>query len=325
MSLFRETCLRSLGVLGGAVLLLCAGCGDSGSTRVQGYVEAEFVYVAAQYAGPLETVYVERGSTVKAGDKLFALSSEPEKDLRDQAARNLAQARATLADVNKAKRPPEIASVEAQLEQAKAALVLSENEFHRQENLVRVNATAHSDFDRALAQRDEDKQHIAQLTADLQTARLPSRSDQIDAAAASVRALEAALAKAEWDLAQKRQAAPQAGLIFDILYYQGEWVPAGKPVVALLPPPNVKVRAFIPESRIGAVKVGQDVRVFVDGVKEPYLGRVTFIAPQAEYTPPVIYSQESRSKLVFMVEARFDDKTAAKLHPGQPVDVEFGK
>jgi HlyD family secretion protein len=164
---------------------------------------------------------------------------------------------------------------------------------------------------------------VARTEADLQTAKLGSRSDQIAAADANVRALEAALAKAEWDLAQKRQSAPEAGLIFDTLYQQGEWVPAGRPVISLLPPANIKVRAFVPEVRIGTIRVGAPVKILVDGVREPFTGKVSFISPQAEYTPPVIYSQETRGKLVFMVEIVFDAAIAAKLHPGQPVDVQF--
>jgi HlyD family secretion protein len=323
MRVFHRRGLRSCAIFGGAALLLCTGC-NSEPKRVQGYVEAEFVYVASQLAGPLKTVSVKRGDQVKAGDPLFALDDAPDKALRDQAARMLAQARATWTDLTKAKRPPEIASIEAQLMQAKAAFLASNNELQRQERLLATKATAQSDFDRARALRDQDKERIAQLEADLATARLPARPDQIDAAAANVRALESALAKSEWDLAQKHQAAPQAGLIFDILYFAGEWVPAGKPVVVLLPPPNVKVRAFVPETQIGAVKAGQEIRVLVDGVPNPLVGRVAFISPQAEYTPPVIYSQESRSKLVFMIEIRFDSATAATLHPGQPVDVEWG-
>lgn len=139
-----------------------------------------------------------------------------------------------------------------------------------------------------------------------------------------MRAREAALAKAEWDLSQKHQAAPQAGLVFDILYRQGEWVPAGRPAVVLLPPQNIKVRAFVPQAQIGTIHPGDTVRVTVDGVREPFVGKVSFISPKAEYTPPVLYSQESRDKLVFMIEAIFDPKIAVNLHPGQPVDVQFG-
>lgn len=180
------------------------------------------------------------------------------------------------------------------------------------------------DLDRARSTRDQDKKRVAQLEADLETARLGARPDQIAAAEATVRAHEAALARAEWNLAQKRQNAPQAGVIFDTLYREGEWVGAGRPVVALLPPQNVKVRAFVPETKIGGIQYGDQLHVYVDGRPEPAVGKVSFISPQVEYTPPVIYSRESRSKLVIMIELRFDDKTAALLHPGQPVDVQIG-
>ena len=148
-------------------------------------------------------------------------------------------------------------------------------------------------------------------------------ASQIAAIEASVHAQEAALAHADWTLSQKTQSSPVAGLVYDTLYQQGEWVAAGRPAVSLLPPENVKVRAFVPEDRVSGLKYGQPVRVFVDGIGEPYAGKVSFISPRAEYTPPVIYSRESRGKLVFMVESVFDAETAAKLHPGQPLDVEF--
>ena len=94
-------------------------------------------------------------------------------------------------------------------------------------------------------------------------------------------------------------------------------------MVALLPPQNIKVRAFIPETRVGSIQYGDQIRVAVDGVRDPFVGKISYISPRAEYTPPVIYSRETRDKLVFMVEAVFDPVTAAKLHPGQPVDVQF--
>jgi HlyD family secretion protein len=311
--------------LGGALLLLChlAGCSSADENRVQGYVEGEYVYVSSPLAGTLETLSVRRGDWVSAGAPLFALDAVPEKAARDEAERKLAMNRANWEDAKKGKRPSEIESLEAQLKQARAALDLSERLMVRQESLYRTGGTSREDWDRARSAYDQDRQRVAQLEADLQTARLGSRSDQIAAAEASVRAAEAALARAEWDLAQKRQSAPQGGVVFDTLYRPGEWVAAGRPVVALLPPENVKVRAFVPQTRIGAVKLGQAVRVYVDGVADPFPGTVSFISPQAEYTPPVIYSRESRAKLVFKIEIRFDPQAGAELHPGQPVDVQL--
>jgi len=109
--------------------------------------------------------------------------------------------------------------------------------------------------------------------------------------------------------------------VVDTLFARGEWVPAGAPVVSLLPPANVKVRFFVPEPRLGSVTVGQKVALACDGCAAPIAGTVSFIAPQAEYTPPVIYSKDSRAKLVFLVEARPAPEDAVKLHPGQPIDV----
>lgn len=304
-------------------VLMLGGCRKKDDSRVQGYVEGEYVYVASPFAGQLESLPVVRGHWVKPGDRLFSLECGLETAAKDEAERKLVQGRANLEDAKKGKRAPELESAEASLKQARAALVLSEKEFKRQDELHRRGVTSAEDFDRARSQRDQDDHRVHQLEADLQTAHLGSRDDQVAAAEANVRALEAALAQADWNLSQKRQDAPQNGLVYDLLYQQGEWVPAGRPIVALLPPENVKVRAFVPERRVGAIHPGDEVHVFVDGVAQPFVGKVTYISPQAEYTPPVIYSQESREKLVFMIESRFDASVAAKLHPGQPVDVEF--
>ncbi len=319
-SLRRLLCIG----IAGAALCVPAGCRRAAPNEVQGYVEGEFVYVASPQAGRLDELNVERGTQVKAGDPLFRLESEPEKAARDEAQRRLDQARANLEDLKKGKRPTEIESIEAQLRQAQDAATLSQEEFSRQEKLFASGATTQQNLDRARAVRDQDRRRVAQLEADLKTARLGSRSDQIAAAEANVQALEAALAKADWALSQKRQTAPQAGLVFDTVYRPGEWVAAGRPVVSLLPPQNIKVRAFVPETRVSSLRPGDRVQVTGDGVPEPLVGTISFISPQVEYTPPVIYSRENRSKLVFMIEVTFEPQAAAQLHPGQPVDVQLG-
>jgi HlyD family secretion protein len=305
-----------------AVFLI--GCQRPPSDRVQGYVEGEFVYIASPFSGALEALPVRRGTQVHAGDALFALERVSEKAARDEAERRLSQALANLEDARKGKRPTEIESIKAQLKQAQAALRLSSREVVRQEGLTAVpGAAVELEVDRARAARDQDQQRVAQLQADLHTASLGSRADQVIAAEAEVRAREAALARAEWDYGQKRQQAPKSGLVFDTLYREGEWVPAGRPVVVLLPPDNIKVRAFVPEKRLGTIHPGDEAKVTVDGVAMQLSGKVSYVSPRAEYTPPVIYSQESRDKLVFMVELVFDAAAAADLNPGQPVDVEF--
>lgn len=306
------------------MLSVLTACDKVPSDLVQGYVEGEYVYVASPYGGALATLSVRRGMQVTAGDPLFALEQISEKATRDEADRKLSQARANLEDRRKGKRPSEIASLRAQLQQAQAALQLSIREVARQEGLAAVpGAAVEVEVDRARSARDQNQQRVSQLEAELNTALLGSRTDQVAAAEAEVRAKEAALAKAEWDLAQKRQLAPKTGLVFDTLYREGEWVSAGRPVVVLLPPDYIKVRAFVSQAKLGAINLGDAVQVMVDGVQGSFPGKVSYISPKAEYTPPVLYSQGSRDKLVFMIEVLFEQAVAVNLHPGQPVDVRF--
>lgn len=311
-----------------ALLLLCAlfGCSRTSPApgTIQGYVEGEFVYIAAPFPGRLEKLFVQRGAQVKAGDPLFGLENVQEKTARDETKLRLAQIRAQLADAKKGKRPTEIESGTAQLKLAQVALQFAEKEFARQEKLLAAKVVSVQDVDRSRSQRDQERARVAQLKAELNTARLGSRGDQIAAIEANMRAVEAALTRSQWDLAQKRQTAPAAGVIFDTLYRTGEWVAAGRPAVVLLPPGNIKVRAFVPQPLLASIRQGARVQVTVDGKAAPLAGTVRFISPQAEYTPPVIYSRENRQKLVYMVEIGFDGAAALQLHPGQPVDVRFG-
>jgi len=300
------------------------GCNQPSSDLLQGYVEGEYVYIASPYGGALVSLSVRRGTQVSAGDPLFALEQASEKAARDEAERKLSEARANLEDRKKGKRPSEIASLRAQLQQAQAALQLSLREVARQEGLAAVpGAAVEIEVDRARSARDQNQQRVSQLEADLRTALLGSRTDQVASAEAEVRAKEAALAKAEWDLSQKHQLAPKAGFIFDTLYREGEWVSAGRPVVVLLPPDHIKVRAFVPQTRLGTIKLGDPAQVQVDGVQGSIDGTVSYISPKAEYTPPVLYSQGSRDKMVFLVEVLFEEARAVNLHPGQPVDIRF--
>ncbi|WP_395750297.1 HlyD family secretion protein [Prosthecobacter sp.] len=306
-----------------ALVLGLLGCKRAPSNLLQGYVEGEFVYVSAPQGGKLAKLNVQRGAQVKAGDVLFELENVAETAARDEASQRVQQAKNTLADAQKGKRPTEIASLEAQLKQAREASALAEIELARQLELTKSGAVAVDSTDQARSANVQNHKKVEQLEADLKTAALGMRSDAVAALEAEMKAREAALAKAAWDLSQKQQSAPQAAVVNDTLYREGEMVAAGKPVVSLLPPANIKVRTFVPQTRLAKLKVGDAAKVRLDGTAEALNAKVSFIAAQAEYTPPVIYSQENRSKLVFMIELRFDDGVAAKLHPGQPVDVEF--
>ena len=106
-----------------------------------------------------------------------------------------------------------------------------------------------------------------------------------------------------------------------MLYREGEFVPAGSPVITLLPPQNIKARFFVPETALAALRLGQRVTLRCDGCGADIGARISFIAAEAEYTTPLIYSKENRAHLVFMVEARPTPADALRLHPGQPLEI----
>ena len=303
-----------------ALAALCVACGQHSPAGFPGYVEAEYVRVSAPLGGSLARLSVARGDQVGLNSPLFALENEQERAARAEAQARVAKAQASLADLEKGRRPPEIAAATAQLDQSQAALTQSEADYARTQKLVAEKFLPPQRLDDATAARSRDRARVAELRAQLQMTRLPARSDEIAAARAESKVASDALAQAQWRLDQKTQLAPAAALVVDTLYREGEWVSAGTPVVSLLPPGNVKIRFYVPEAQLASLRPGGTVRVRCDGCASDVDARIAFIAPQAEYTPPVIYSRENRAKLVFLVEAR-PATPVPFLHPGLPVEV----
>jgi len=303
------------------VALAALGCSKQEARPIQGYVEGEYVRVAAQFPGTLVKLEVRRGDAVSAGAAVFVLEAENESAARRQAEEQLRAAEARLANLKTGKRPPEIETVAEQLRQAQAARDLSASNLRRQQDLFRSGFVSQAALDDARTAFARDDAQVAQLRATVETAKLPARSDEIRAAEADVRAAREALAQSQWRLAQRAVAAPATGLVHDTYYVVGDFVPAGSPVAAILPPGNVKARFYVPEPVVGKLKRGDVVMLACDGCGAPISAAISFISDRVEFTPPVLYSKENRAKLVFLVEAKPQVADAARLNPGQPLDV----
>lgn len=314
----RHLCSRSAAAL---VLFALAACSRPAPAGWQGYLEGDFVYVAAPLAGRLETLAVVKGARVTTDAPLFTLERANELAAQRQATGQLRAAQARLADLKKGSRPSELATLEARLAQARAGAELSQLELARQENLFKTNVIAAADIDRARLSHERNTRASDELAAQLATAGLGARSDAIAAAEAEASAATAAKDRTDWNVTQKSQSAPRTALVYDTLYREGEFVASGLPVVALLPPENIKVRFYVSEGDFAALKTGDLVHVAITG-RPPLEARISYLSPKPEYTPPILYNRENRAKLVFLVEALFVDANAARdLHPGQPVDV----
>ncbi|HSD62088.1 MAG TPA: HlyD family efflux transporter periplasmic adaptor subunit [Burkholderiales bacterium] len=305
-------------------VLLAAGCSDTARNSYQGFAEGEFVFVASPIAGNLEKLAIARGQTVGKDAPLFELEHASESAAVAEARARLGTAEARLANLEAARRKPELDALRAQVASAITARELSAIQLRQQEQLFAKGFVAQSRLDEAKAAHERDLARIAEAEAQLSNARQSiGREAEIRAARAEIEAARAELAQNEWRLGQKSAAAPADAYVQDTFFVQGEWVPAGAPIVSLLPPGNIKLRFFVPETVVGSIKAGQPVSVHCDGCGAPIPATVSFVSTQNEFTPPVIYSREARAKLVFLVEAKPQPGDATRLHPGQPVDVTF--
>jgi len=301
-------------------LLALAGCKPDGAAdALTGYVEAEYVTVATPEAGWLTAAPPETGATVAVGALLFTLDDDYQQTLLAAAESRLAEADARLRDMATGARPAELAALQARLDQARAARRLTAVELERVTALRARNAVSAARLDQAKAADESAAAAVEGLVRDVDVARLAARPAAREAAEAARAAAEAAVDGARWALERRQVRARAAGRVEQVFFRQGEYAPAGSPVLSILPPGRLKVRFFVPQAALPALSLGAPVEIRADGRPSPVTGRISFIAAEAEYTPPVIYSAGSRDALVFLVEARLPETAA--LPPGLPVDV----
>ncbi len=287
-----------------------------------GYAEADYVKVGPTQQGLLTEVNVARGAEVSAGTPLFAQDETADRAARDQAARQLNQAKEQLANLEAAGKPTEIEQAEANLADAQSTVERTQVDLDRAESLIKNGAVTAQTLDQRRSDFRSATARVAAMQAALAQARAPmGRHSEIEAQRAAVDAAKAALEMTDWRLSQRRVTAPVAARVADVLARPGETMAAGAPVVSLLPPGNIFVRFFVPEADLARMHRGDSVRLACDGCRADIRAVISFVSPQAEYTPPVIYSEESRAKLVYLIEARPPPDKAALLNPGQPVEV----
>lgn len=285
--------------------------GRSRAETLSGYIEAENLYLATPQSGTLAAINAVEGSRVAAGEALFTIDPATLTAQGEQAQANEAAARTQIAS----------AAANAQQAQSEVSAALASAERARRD-LARLESVRRDD-PAAVAGKDIDAARAALREANARVAAAQetanARRAQIDVARAQ--ALQASGGRREVAIrvSQLSPAAPSPGRVEDVFYQPGEWVSANQPIVSLIPDDKVKVRFFVPEREIARYKPGRKVSFACDGCAAGLTAVIRFVSARPEFTPPVIFSRDSRDKLVFMVEA-YPEKPAG-LNPGLPVDV----
>lgn len=304
-------------------LLLLSACDSSDQGAVYGYMEADYLYVAPTVSGILDHIAVQRGDAVQVGDALFAVASANLAADVAAAEAGLSSAQANLANLSRGKRPEEILVILRQREQAEADRINAEKDYQRYVALGKTDVASKASLDQRTAAYAVAKGRVEELNAQIATAMLAARPDELTMAEQGIRTARETLRKALQQQADSTPTAKLAARVEDVYYRLGELVPMGTPVLKLLPPENIKVRFFMSQKALPQIKLGDRVQIVCDGCAQEYPAQVSFIAAQAEFTPPVIYSVESRQKLVFMVEAR-PLQYSPDLHIGLPISIRIG-
>jgi HlyD family secretion protein len=293
-------------------------CG-SADTPLSGYVEGEVVFVAPIEVARIASLAVRRGDEVEAGATLASLDADDARYAVEAARARLAEAEARRGNLTTGKRAEEIAVIEANRAAARADLAQAELDLGRISDLVLRKVQRQSALDQARTARDVAAARLREMDASLQVAGIAARVKEIEAARRVVDAAAAELRDAEWRLEQRTLKAPSSGRVEEIIRYPGETAGPAAPVLMLLPPDNRKLKLFVPQPMLSRVHVGDTLALGCDGCAPGLQAKVNFIASGPEFTPPVIYSVESRQKLVVLVEAELLGE-ARRLAPGQIVD-----
>lgn len=301
-------------------LVLLSGCNWK-DDHLNGYVEGQLTYISSPSDGRLDQLSVGRGEQVKKGDPLYSLESMPELAELNSASAIINQSNANLKNLLYGKRLPEIEAIESQIKEVKARIAFLSKEQQRYKILVEKSAVERERYDQTVQDLAVANAQLKQMQANLSTAKLPARTDEIKAAEATLSSTQALFDKAKWALTEKTVSAEGEAEVFDTYYKVGERIPANHPVLSLLFPHDIIAVFFVPETQLATLQLHQKISIDCDSCKTPYEGVIRFISPQAEYTPPVIYSNAARSKLVYRVEAAIHFENRPLPHPGQPIDI----
>lgn len=289
----------------------------NGTKPLTGYVEGEPLYLAAPIAGTVRAMSVARGDEVKAGQPLFVVDPQQQAGAVGQAEAELAAAQDQAADIRKGQRPSELATLDANIAAAEAKARAADVTYKRTTELAAAGVASRQQLDDARAAAQSADAALAAARRQKETATLGARPDQVRAADARVAQAKAALAAAVARLGDLAPKAPEAGRVEDVFFQQGEWAPPNQPILSLLPDARIYVKFFVPERALSAYRPGRVVRFSCDGCAPGLTARISYVSPRPEFTPPVIYSRDSRDRLVYQVHAT----PGVRLNPGQPVDV----
>jgi HlyD family secretion protein len=304
----------------GVIAFLIPSMGSAPPQVYNGYLEADYVYLAPLGSGRIATISVAEGDQVTAGTSLVTLENTSQMAALRAAHAGVAVAEANLENLQTGSRETEITVIRASLQKAEADLALARATFERSERLLAQGdiPAARADQDRAAYASAEAQ--VAQLRAELEVAQLPARAAQRTAAEATLEQARAEAQIAQIALDDRNLATPVDGRVERVFFDAGEVVGAGAPILSILQPEKIKAIFFVPEADRANLTIGKTLALACDGCPPGVTAQISRLASDPQYTPPILYSRDERERLVFRAEAILD--AGHGLLPGQPITLQ---
>ena len=322
MNAFRTT----LAVVTAAILISgCRKAADDGLIHLNGRIEAPTVDLGPKVPGRIVEVLVREGDRVKAGALLARLDLGESSIAveREQAGVRSAQARAQ--DLAAGARDAEIGAADAEIADRRAAVSLAEKETTRQRFLLDRKVGTQRDYDRARTDLERARAALKASQERGKGLREGARVNQTQAAKAETERAQAVLKQSVVVARENEIRAPADGVIVHRLAEPGQLVGAGQPALTMAFANRLYVRTFIPETKLGLVKMGMPARVNVDAFPgRAFPAHITEISPDAEFTPKAVETKAERVNLVYGAKADLDRGWSEPLVPGQPAEVTVG-
>jgi len=303
-----------------AMCMVVSSC-RFGDMVLQGYVEAEPIWLNAPVAGQVHSVTVEPGEAITMGSLVYSLQDPLMHDELQARQAEVARAQAILLDSEQGQRQSVMQALAAQVEQVQATYDLAILQYNRAQSLHQKSAITEVDYDKAAQEKNRQKAALAEAKAHYAEGEQGARPEIIVANKEALRISQSHLLQIQNQLAQMQVTAPANGFILDTYYTVGEWVNPMQPVVSMVDPSQYVIQFYIPIDLLPEAQLGKHLSFSTQGSNATYTATLSYISPEAAYTPPMVYADNNTSKFVYLAKAQLDLETSHHFRLGQPVSI----
>lgn len=301
--------------------LLILGCKDKSDLKIQGYLEADYIYLSSETGGKIRSIMKSRGDQVSKEERLISLDNDMIVKDREVIVNKIIQENISLRNIEEGIRESELKILNIQLAKLQAEYSYNQSKLRKLSSLKEKGYISIEEANDAQNRVELISYEISRLRAEIEHKKLPARLEEINLQKEKIESLKISLNKADIEIEKKNIFSSESGVVQDIFYKEGENVISGEPIIMLLPENSVKAKFYISNKNLHKVDYGKEVYLIIPGEEKKIRAKISYVSRKPEYTPPIIYHNE-QDNLLFLVEA-IPQQSSKHIVAGLPVEVEL--